>query len=68
MARRVERDEVLRMVAQGAQIVDVLPRHAYRELHVAGAINIPLGELDREAAERFESSGRSVVVYCNDYT
>lgn len=56
------------MVAEGAHIVDVLPRRAYEELHVAGAINIPLGELGRETAAQLGRSGRPVVVYCNDYT
>ena len=32
----------------GARLVEVLPREEYEEEHIAGAINIPLKELDRE--------------------
>ena len=51
MSRRVDRDEVRRLADAGAHVVDVLPRRIYRDLHIAGALNIPLGELDRKAAE-----------------
>jgi hypothetical protein len=43
MPRRIERDEVRRLAADGAHILDVLPRRAYQALHIAGAVNIPLG-------------------------
>ena len=65
--RQVDREEVRRLEAEGAQIVDVLPPRAYRQLHIAGATNIPLGRLDREAAQTL-ARDRPVVVYCNDYT
>jgi rhodanese-related sulfurtransferase len=68
MSRRVDRDEVRRLAAAGAHVVDVLPRRTYRDLHIAGALNIPLGELDRKAAEELSRNGRSIVVYCHDYT
>jgi rhodanese-related sulfurtransferase len=68
MALRVDRDEVRRLAAAGSHIVDVLPRAAYRAWHIAGATNIPLGELDRKAAEDLARSGRPIIVYCNDYT
>jgi len=67
MSRQVDRDQVRRLAADGAQVVDVLPRGAYRESHIAGALNIPLGELDRKAAEALARDGHPVV-YCNDYT
>jgi rhodanese-related sulfurtransferase len=66
--RHIDRDEVRRLAAEGAHVVDVLPRGAYRELHIAGALSIPLGELDREAAAQLARGGRAVIVYCNDYT
>ena len=68
MTLRVDRDEVRRLAGAGSHVVDVLPRRAYRDLHIAGATNIPLGELDRKAAEDLGRSGRPIVVYCNDYT
>lgn len=66
--RQVDRNEVQRLMAAGAHVVDVLPPGAYRQLHIAGAVNVPLGELDREAAARLAGTGRPVIAYCNDYT
>jgi rhodanese-related sulfurtransferase len=36
------RDEVRRLVEEGAQLVDVLRREEYEDEHLPGAINIPL--------------------------
>ena len=66
--RQVDRNEVRQLAAEGGHVVDVLPRAAYRELHIAGALSLPLRELDREAAARLSHDGRAVIVYCNDYT
>lgn len=63
----VERDEVQRLVAAGAQLVDVLPAAEYAEEHLPGAISLPLKELDAETARRLDRE-RPVVVYCHDYT
>jgi len=60
------RDEVLRLVEEGAQLVEVLPREEYEEVHLPGAINIPLKELDRETTARLRRDA-PVVVYCHDY-
>jgi len=60
------RDEVGRLVEEGAQLVDVLPRHEYEDEHLPGAINIPLKELDRETTTRLRRDA-PVVVYCHDY-
>ena len=55
-----------RLVADGAQLVEVLPRPEYEEEHIAGAINLPLKELNRETARQLDRD-RPVIVYCNDY-
>ncbi len=63
----VGRDEVLRLLKEeGAELVEVLPREEYEEEHLPGAINIPLKELDREAAVALRRDA-PVVVYCHDY-
>jgi len=62
----VGRDEVQRLLAEGAQLVEVLPQAEYEEQHLPGAINIPLKTLDAESARRLER-GRPVIVYCHDY-
>jgi rhodanese-related sulfurtransferase len=66
MPTPVDRDQVRRLVADGAQLVEVLPRAEYEEEHLPGAINIPLKELNRETAAQLDRN-RPVVVYCNDY-
>jgi rhodanese-related sulfurtransferase len=65
MPRVIERDEVRRLIEQGAQLIEVLPKEEFEEEHLPGAINIPLRRIDAEAAERLDLS-RPVVVYCWD--
>jgi len=66
MPKSIDRAEVQRLVAAGAQVVEVLPADEYEELHLPGAISIPLKELDARTAERLER-GRPVVAYCHDF-
>ena len=66
MPTAVDREEVRRLVAAGAQLVEVLPAAEFEEEHLPGAINIPLKELDRETTRQLER-GRPVIVYCHDY-
>ena len=61
----VERAEVQRLIAEGAQIVDVLPENDYEQDHLPGAINIPLPKLDRESTAHLDKD-RPVIVYCHD--
>lgn len=65
MPRVVDRQELLRLLDQGAQLVEVLPPEEYEEEHLPGAISIPLRRIDREARDRLDPS-RPVVVYCWD--
>jgi rhodanese-related sulfurtransferase len=62
----IGRDEVRRLLEDGAALVEVLPSEEYEAEHIAGAINIPLEEIDRQAEGRLVRD-RPVVVYCNDY-
>lgn len=66
MPREIGRDEVQRLVADGAQVVDVLAREEYEEAHLPGATSLPLDELDRDSAERLLRKDRPVIVYCWD--
>ena len=66
MPKPIDRDEVQRLLDAGAQLVEVLPAEEYDEQHIAGAINLPLKELDRERARQLDRS-RPVIVYCHDY-
>jgi rhodanese-related sulfurtransferase/CBS domain-containing protein len=64
-ASTVDLAGVQRLIASGAQLVEVLPPEEYDELHLPGAISLPLRELDAESAGRLDR-GRDVIVYCWD--
>ena len=66
MPTPIGREELQGRVAAGAQLVEVLPAAEYEELHLPGAVNLPLKELDRETAARLDPE-RPVIVYCWDY-
>jgi rhodanese-related sulfurtransferase len=65
MPRPIERDDVRRLLDEGAQLVEVLPAEEFDEEHLPGAINIPLRGIDEQATQRLDPS-RPVVVYCWD--
>jgi rhodanese-related sulfurtransferase len=64
--KSIRREEVRQLLKEGAQLVEVLPREEYEEEHIAGAINIPLKELNGQTAMQLDRS-RPVIVYCHDY-
>ncbi|UGY91253.1 CBS domain-containing protein [Streptomyces gobiensis] len=65
--RITDRNEVRRLVKhEAAQLVEVLPRGEYEHEHIAGAVHIPLRELDRRAKAELDPS-KPVIVYCNDF-
>jgi rhodanese-related sulfurtransferase len=63
----VSRAEVQNLAAHGARIVEVLPAKEYEEEHLAGAMSIPLKELEVERVAALDPDQR-IVVYCWDYT
>lgn len=65
MARNIERDEVQRLVGEGAQLVEALPKEEYEEEHLPGAINLPLRRLEAEARDVLDG-GRPIILYCWD--
>jgi rhodanese-related sulfurtransferase len=54
------------LMSGGAQVVEVLPGEEFGELHLPGAVNLPLKELDAASAMAMLDPGRPVVVYCWD--
>lgn len=64
--RLIDRQEVRRLTEGGAQLAEVLPQGEYEFEHIAGAVHVPLKQLDRAAPERLDKS-RPVIVYCNDF-
>ncbi|MDA8268040.1 MAG: rhodanese-like domain-containing protein [Actinomycetota bacterium] len=65
MAVAVHREEIPRLLARGAQLVEVLPVAEYEEEHLPDAINVPLATLGPETIPELDRS-RPVIVYCWD--
>jgi rhodanese-related sulfurtransferase len=65
MVEKVGHEEVQRLLGDGAEIVEVLPRAEYDEFHIRDAISIPLKELRSEAIQALNRQ-QPVVVYCFD--
>jgi rhodanese-related sulfurtransferase len=66
MSTRIELPGLQRLIADDAQLVEVLPAASYAKAHLPGAINIPLKELDHASTAVLDGR-RPIVVYCYDY-
>ncbi len=62
MPTSIDRSDVQRLIEEGAQLVEVLPPTEYGEMHLPGAINIPLKSLSRETTAKLERD-RPTIVY-----
>jgi len=60
--REVSREEARKLIADGAQLVDVRADHEWEAGRIAGATHLPLAELAERAGE--VDKERPVVVYC----
>ena len=65
MTRSVDRRQLQRLVADGAQLVEVLPAAEYDAEHLPNAIHLPLKSLTADTASVLDRH-RPVVVYCWD--
>jgi rhodanese-related sulfurtransferase len=64
---RIDNQQLRALLDEGyVQLVDVLPAEEYEEEHLAGAISLPLKQLDASTAAVLDRS-RPVAVYCWDY-
>jgi len=61
----IDRKEVQRLVAAGAQLVEVLGAKEYEEEHLAGAISLPLRSIEADSVTSLDPN-RAVIVYCWD--
>jgi rhodanese-related sulfurtransferase len=66
MAERIENTRLRQLIDEGVQLVEVLPAEDYDELHLPGAVNIPLKSLDAETVAGLDRAN-PVAVYCWDY-
>jgi len=65
MTKLIDRGQLQDLVARGAQLVEVLPAREYVEDHLPGAINLPLGDINRQSAASLDPN-RPLIVYCWD--
>ena len=63
--KETDRDGVKLLMRRGAQLVDVLPREEYDQLHIAGATSIPLSMISRHTADRLKWD-KPVILYSRD--
>ena len=67
MPQGIGREQVQSMLEeQRVPLVEVLPARQYHDVHLAGAFNLPLQELDGESAAMLQKKV-PVIVYCYDY-
>ena len=65
--RQIDIDEVRRLVdEEDAQLVEVLSKSSFDPLHLPGAVNLPLRDLDEGRASGLDAN-RPIVVYCYDH-
>jgi rhodanese-related sulfurtransferase len=65
MPTNIDRNEVQRLVSEGAQLVEVLPTKVYEVEHLPRAINLPLTRFNRQDIAMLQRD-RPVIVYCHD--
>jgi rhodanese-related sulfurtransferase len=65
MPREIDRAEVRRLLAEGAQLVEVLPAEEFKDDHLPGAISIPLRSIGPDGIKALDKD-RPVIVYCWD--
>lgn len=63
--KTIGREEVRRLVAGDAQLVEVLPANEYDEEHLPKAISLPLRRIESQASTILDRT-RAVIVYCWD--
>ncbi len=69
LASAISREEVLARLRDPAfLLVNVLPRIAYDEAHIAGSLNLPLSEIDARARVVIPDLARDIAVYCGGPT
>jgi rhodanese-related sulfurtransferase len=66
MPTTIDRDEVQRMVAAGAQLLDVRHRDDHDAEHIRGAISLPVTMLDGESAAKLDRTS-PLITYCWDH-
>jgi rhodanese-related sulfurtransferase len=65
----ISRDEIRARLRDPAfRLVDVLPRASYEEIHLPGAVNLPLLEVESRAGAVLPDLAADIAVYCGGPT
>ena len=67
MPVEIGHDEVQRMVAAGACLLDAREREGYDAERLPGAVSLPIKSLDRETTAHLDRD-RPVITYCWEWT
>lgn len=65
MPVEVDRREVQRLMAAGAQLVDVMPGKEWSASHITGALHLPLRKIGVDGPAKLDPD-RAVILYCYD--
>src|SRR4026208_117396 len=49
-------------------VIDVLPKEAYAEAHIPGAVSLPVAEIEAKARQVIPNLTQAIVVYCGGPT
>lgn len=65
--QEITKEEMKKIIKEieNVVILDVRSPQEYKEGHVAGAINIPVYEIERKAAKFIKNKGSVIVAYCS---
>jgi len=67
--REISRDEIKRRLSDPTMLlVDVLPHEAYAAEHIAGAMNLPLAEIEQRAPQVLPDRNADIAAYCAKFT
>jgi rhodanese-related sulfurtransferase len=65
VAKRIDADRVIRLVAAGAPLLDVLPNNIYQQEHLPGAVSVPLETFTPSDVAMF-AKHKPIITYCFD--
>ena len=64
-AGQISSQQARACLRDGALIIDVRTRHEFNSGHLAGAINIPLHELENALPQRVQDKDRVLLLHCH---
>ena len=65
----ISRDEIKRRLRDPTMLlVDVLAHEAYAAEHIAGAMNLPLAEIEQRAPQMLPDRNADIAAYCAKFT